>query len=79
MTRTAARTVANVVMVSAGVAIAYAVVTTPSLRRLATVLARRWLGPSVAVSLLSEARRAWNASSPAAVQPGAARHPRSLP
>jgi hypothetical protein len=59
MTSATARTVARVVLVSAGVAAAYVVVTTPPLRRLAIRVARRWLGASVPVFLLDQARRAW--------------------
>lgn len=59
MTRTAARAVANVVLVSAGAAAAYVVVTTPSLRRLAIGATRMWLGASVPAYLLMEAGRAW--------------------
>jgi hypothetical protein len=59
VTRTTARTVANVVLVSAGAAAAYVVVTTPPLRRLAATGVRRWLGASVPVYLMNEVRRAW--------------------
>ena len=59
MTSTTARTVANVVLVSAGVAAAYVVMTTPPLRRLAYRATRLWLGASVPVFLLDQTRRAW--------------------
>jgi len=59
MTATTARTVANVVLVSAGVAAAYVVITTPPLRRLAIRVVRVWLGASVPLYLVSEARQAW--------------------
>ena len=59
MTSTTARTVANVVLVSAGVAAAYVVMTTPPLRRLAFRATRLWLGASVPVFLLDQTRRAW--------------------
>ncbi len=59
MTRPAARTVANAVLVSAGVAAAYVVITTPSLRRLAIGATRLWLGASIPAFLLSQAGRAW--------------------
>ncbi|HEV2984071.1 MAG TPA: hypothetical protein VGX46_06775 [Vicinamibacterales bacterium] len=59
MTSATARTVANVVLVSAGVAAACVVVTTPRLRRLAVRAARLWLGASVPVYLLDQTRRAW--------------------
>jgi hypothetical protein len=54
--------VANVVLVSAGVAAAYVVLTTPPLRRLASMATRRWLGASAPVFLLNQARRAWQES-----------------
>ena len=59
MTQPAARTVANAVLMSAGVAAAYVVITTPSLRRLAVGATRLWLGGSVPAFLLKEAGRAW--------------------
>jgi hypothetical protein len=59
MTSANARTVANVVLASAGVAAAYVVLTTPSLRRLALQAARLWLGASVPGYLANEARQAW--------------------
>ncbi|MEQ1727636.1 MAG: hypothetical protein ABL982_04570 [Vicinamibacterales bacterium] len=59
MTRSAARTVANAVLVSAGVAAAYVVITTPSLRRLATGTTRLWLGASIPAFLLRQAGQAW--------------------
>ena len=59
MTDEQARTVANVVLASAGVAAAYVVLTTPSLRRLALHGARWWLGASIPVYFLDQVRRAW--------------------
>jgi len=59
MTDARARTVANVVLVSAGVAAAYVVMTTPPLRRLAFRATRLWLGASVPLYLLEQTRRAW--------------------
>ena len=59
MTQPAARTIANAVLISAGVAAAYVVITTPSLRRLAVGATRLWLGGSVTAFLLKEAGRAW--------------------
>jgi len=59
VTRTTARTVANVVLASAGVAAAYVVMTTPPLRRLAFRATRLWLGASVPIYLLEQTRRAW--------------------
>ena len=57
-----ARTVANAVLVSAGVAAAYVIVTTPPLRRLAGAATRLWLGASLPVFLMTQAREAWAAS-----------------
>ena len=62
MTPQNARTVANLVLASAGVAAAYVVFTSPPLRRLAVTAAERWLGASVPAYLMNEARRAWAAS-----------------
>ena len=62
MTRDAAHTTANVVLVAAGLAAAYVVMTTPPLRRLAFRAARVWLGASIPAYLLGETRRAWIAS-----------------
>jgi hypothetical protein len=59
MTNARARTVANVVLVSAGVAAAYVVMTTPPLRRLAFRATRLWQGASVPLYLLQQTRRAW--------------------
>ena len=59
MTASTARTAANVVLASAGVAAAYVVITTPPLRRLAARAVRLWLGASVPIYLLSQARHAW--------------------
>ena len=64
MTAQTARTVANVVLVSAGVAAAYVVITTPPLRRLALARRALWLGASIPVYLLSEVRQAWVESAP---------------
>jgi hypothetical protein len=54
-----ARMVANAVLVSAGVAAAYVIITTPSLRRLVIGGVRLWLGASVPAYLLMETGRAW--------------------
>jgi hypothetical protein len=62
MTSANARTVANVVLASAGVAAAYVILTTPSLRRLALRGARLWLGASIPMYLASQTREAWVAS-----------------
>ena len=61
-----ARTTANVVLVAAGLAAAYVIVTTPSLRRLTMRAAQVWLGASVPIYLWNEVRRAWMESAPAA-------------
>lgn len=59
MTRQSARTVANVVLATAGLAAAYVIVTTPPLRRLAGQALRVWLGTSVPLYLAAEIRQAW--------------------
>jgi hypothetical protein len=66
MTRDRAHTIANVLIATAGVAAAYVVLRTPSLRRLAFQAARVWLGASVPGYLLDETRRAWVQSGRAA-------------
>ena len=62
MTSANARTVANVVLASAGVAAAYVILTTPSLRRLAFHGVRWWLGASVTGYLADQTLQAWAAS-----------------
>jgi hypothetical protein len=59
MTSRQARTVASLVLASAGLAAAYVVLTNPPLRRLASRAARVWLGASVPAYLMNEVRRAW--------------------
>lgn len=59
MTSTTARTVANVVLVSAGAAAAYLVLSNPRGRRVGRRLLRAWLGASVPLYLLAETGRAW--------------------
>lgn len=78
MTKPAARAVANVVLVSAGVAAVYVVFTTPPLRRLVGMASRRWLGASLPVFLLIEARRAWSESRHPALSPEPGTKPEAL-
>jgi hypothetical protein len=59
MTSANARLTANVVLASAGIAAAYVVLTTPSLRRLAFTAARFWLGMGIPGYLVAETRKAW--------------------
>jgi hypothetical protein len=66
MTQATARTVANAVLVTAGIAAAYVILTTPSLRRLAARTTRAWLGASIPVFVANEVRRAWVESGRAA-------------
>ena len=54
-----ARTAANAVLVAAGVAAAYVVLTKPPLRRLAFRAVEFWLGASLPVYLMNQARHAW--------------------
>jgi len=62
MTAPTARTVANLLLATAGVAAAYVVITTPPLRRLAGAGLRMWLGASVPAYLAVQAARAWQES-----------------
>jgi len=66
MTEATARTTANVVLAAAGLAVAYVVMTTPPLRRLASRGLRLWLGASVPAYLLTQVGRAWAESGRAA-------------
>jgi hypothetical protein len=59
MTTTSARTTANLVLITAGIAAAYVIVTTPPLRRFAVRAIYAWLGASIPAYLLNEVRRAW--------------------
>ena len=59
MTDANARTAANVVLVSAGIAAACVILTRPPLRRLAFRVLNLWLGASVPVFLMNQAREAW--------------------
>jgi hypothetical protein len=59
VTEGAARTVANVVLATAGVAAGVVVLTTPPLRRLTLATLRWWIGAGLPVYLLSEIRSAW--------------------
>jgi hypothetical protein len=66
VTRSGARTAANIVIGVAGAAAAYVVLTTPPLRRLALRATRIWLGASIPAFLLREVRQAWVQSGRAA-------------
>jgi hypothetical protein len=59
MTDASARTAANVVLVGAGLAAAYVILTTPPLRRLARRGLRLWLGASVPAYVFQTVREAW--------------------
>ncbi len=59
MTDANARTAANLVLVGAGVAAAYVILTKPPLRRLAVKAVKFWLGASVPVFVMNQAREAW--------------------
>jgi len=62
VTQTVARSIANAVLLTAGAAAAYVIITTPSLRRLAIGATRLWLGTSVPAFLLYQTGRAWTES-----------------
>jgi hypothetical protein len=64
VTSATARTVANIMVVSAGAAAAYVILTTPPLRRFALRATRAWLGASLPIFLVNEVRKAWAESSP---------------
>jgi len=64
MTSSQARTAANVLLMSAGMAAAFVVITTPPLRRLAFQATKWWLGASLPAYLAAEVGRAWRASAP---------------
>jgi hypothetical protein len=66
MTSATARTAANVVLASAGIAAAYVIFTTPPLRLLAACATERWLGVRWPAYLIDELRRAWMESAQAA-------------
>jgi len=59
MTDASARTAANLILASAGLAAAYVVFTKPPLRRVASLAVRIWLGASVPAFLLTQTREAW--------------------
>jgi len=67
MTERTAHTVANVVLMSAGAAAAYAVWKQPRLRRMAWKATRLWLGAGVPAYMLSQVRQAWRESAPTPV------------
>jgi hypothetical protein len=60
------RAAANLVLITAGIAAGYVILTTPPLRRLAARVFYAWLGASVPVYLLNEVRHAWVESGRAA-------------
>jgi hypothetical protein len=62
MTNASARAVANAILITAGAAAAFVVVTSPPLRRLATLAVRWWLGAGVPAFLIGEVKTAWDAS-----------------
>jgi hypothetical protein len=66
VTEKTARAISNALILSAGAAAAYVVITTPPLRRLALRAARLWLGASIPVFVAREVRRAWLESAPTA-------------
>jgi hypothetical protein len=59
MTSANARAVGNVVLISAGVAAAYVVITTPPLRRLVVRGFQLWLGASIPAYVTSQVKEAW--------------------
>jgi hypothetical protein len=59
MTDEQARTAADLVLAAAGIAVAYVILTKRPLRRLAFQAMRYWLGASVPVFIVTQARQAW--------------------
>ena len=66
MTSATARTVTDMVLISAGVAAAFVILTNPPLRRLVLRATQLWLGATVSAYLLDQTRRAWVESGQAA-------------
>jgi hypothetical protein len=66
MTDAKARTVANTVLASAGVAAVFVIVANPPLRRLAALGLRLWLGATIPAYVLDQTTRAWVESGRAA-------------
>ena len=64
MTDKSARTVANLLVASAGAAAAYMVVSRPPVRRALFAAMRLWLGAGIPLYLLAETHRAWVESGP---------------
>jgi apolipoprotein N-acyltransferase len=62
MTQRQAETVANVMLTAAAVGVAYYVLRTPPLRRLAFRLTTLWARGPLAIWAATEVRRAWDAS-----------------
>jgi hypothetical protein len=71
VTSATARTIANVLVLSAGAAAAYVILTTPPLRRFALRASRAWLGASLPLFLANEVRKAWAESARGAASPSA--------
>ena len=59
MTDANARSTANALLMAAGVAAGYVILTRPPLRRLAFRALEIWLGASLPVFLMNQARQAW--------------------
>jgi len=66
MTRENARIAADAVIIAAGVAAAYVVLTRPPLRRVAARVVRLWLGAALPAYLIETTSRAWVESGRAA-------------
>jgi len=66
MTRENARIAADAVIIAAGVAAAYVVLTRPPLRRVAARAVRLWLGAALPAYLIETTSRAWVESGRAA-------------
>lgn len=62
MTERTAQTVASIAVLSAGLGVGYAVMTSPRLRRLAWRATRLWLGATLPAYLAMQVRQAWEES-----------------
>jgi len=67
MTNANARAAANLVLITAGIAAAYVILTTPPLRRFARRALFAWLGASLPAYFATEMKRAWVESGQAGV------------
>jgi hypothetical protein len=75
MTKSGARALSNLILVSAGVAAAYVVLKAPKLRHFAGAATRQWLGKGLPMLIASEVWQAWAESRRRSSTSGAALRP----